>query len=201
MKAWIIVVLALFFCNPASANGPTLLVLGDSLSAAYGIEPQQGWVALLQKKIARQNYDYQVINASISGETTSGGLSRLPALLQQYQPKIVILALGANDGLRGLSSKQMGANLGSMIEQIKTEAATVLLVGIRLPPNYGPVYTQLFNNTFNQLASTQSVIHVPFLLAGIGEDKNLFQQDGLHPTANAQRQILNNIWPSLEPLL
>ncbi len=201
MKAWISFVLALTFCSTVSANNPTLLVLGDSLSAAYGIDPQHGWVALLQKRLDQENHDYQVINASISGETTSGGMSRLPALLQRYQPRVVIIALGANDGLRGLSNKQMHTNLSDMIEQTKIRGAAVLLVGMQLPPNYGPAYTQLFNDTFKQLATIKSVALVPFLLNDIGEDKSLFQADGLHPTAKAQGKILNNIWPNLKLLL
>ncbi len=201
MKAWITVVFTLIFCGSASANSPNLLVLGDSLSAAFGIEQQQGWVALLQNRLDQKNHDYQVINASISGETSSGGLSRLPALLQRYQPSIVILALGANDGLRGLSIKQMRTNLNSIIEQSKRKDAAVLLIGIQLPPNYGPTYTQQFQDTFNQLASSQNVPLVPSLVNGIGENKTMFQQDGLHPTAKAQPTILNNLWPSLELLL
>ncbi len=200
MKAWITFVLALTFCNAVSANSPTLLVLGDSLSAAYGIQPQQGWVALLQKRLDQENHDYKVINASISGETTSGGVSRLPSLLQRYQPYIVILVLGANDGLRGLSIKQIQMNLSRMIEQSKAKDTAVLLVGMQLPPNYGPAYTQQFHDTFKGVASSQNVPLIPFLLDGIGKDKSLFQQDGLHPTAKAQDKILNNIWPNLEPL-
>ena len=201
MKAWITIVFTLIFCGSASANGPNLLVLGDSLSAAFGIEQQQGWVALLQNRLDQKNHDYKVINASISGETTSGGLSRLPALLQRFKPSIVILALGANDGLRGLSIKQMQTNRTSIIEQSKNEAATVLLIGIQPPPNYGPAYTQQFQDTYNQLASSQNVPLVPSLVNGIGENKTMFQQDGLHPTAKAQPTLLNNLWPSLKPLL
>ena len=201
MKVWISLVLTLLFCSPASANSQTLLVIGDSLSAAFGIEQQQGWVALLQSRLHQEAHDYQVINASISGETTSGGLSRLPSLLQDYQPGIVIIALGANDGLRGLSLKQMQANLNSMIAQSKHEGAAVLLVGMQLPPNYGPAYTQLFHDTFNQLSESQNVPLLPFLLQGIGSDKGMFQQDGLHPTAEAQPIILNNVWQSLSQLL
>lgn len=201
MKAWISLVLTLLFCSPASANNQTLLVLGDSLSAAFGIEQQQGWVSLLQKRLQQEARDYQVINASISGETTSGGMSRLPTLLQRHQPRIVIIALGANDGLRGLSLKQMQANLNGMIEQSKQKGAVVLLVGMRLPPNYGPAYTHLFHDTFNQLAAAQKVPLIPFLLDGIGKDKSMFQRDGLHPTAQAQVKILKNIWPSLKDML
>jgi len=201
MKAWITFVLTLTICSSVSANSPTLLVFGDSLSAAFGIEQQQGWGALLQKRLQQKNHDYKVINASISGETTSGGLSRLPALLHRYQPKIVIIALGANDGLRGLSLKQMHVNLNSIIEQSKHKGAAVLLVGMQLPPNYGPAYTKLFHDTFKQLASSQNVPLIPFLLDGIGKDKSMFQQDGLHPTAMAQVKILDNIWIKLQQLL
>ena len=201
MKVWISLVFSLIFCSSVSANSPNLLVLGDSLSAAFGIEQQQGWVALLQKRLDQQNHDYQVINASISGETSSGGLTRLPALLQRYQPSVVIIALGANDGLRGLSVKQMHANLNSMIEHSKQQGATVLLIGMRLPPNYGSAYTRLFHDTFTQLAASQNVALMPFLLDGIGADKSMFQQDGLHPTAKAQAMILDNVWGNLRPLL
>jgi len=201
MKAWTTIVLSLILCSPISANSQTLLILGDSLSAAFGMERQQGWGALLQDRLLQQNRNHKVINASISGETTSGGLSRLPALLHRYQPGIVIIALGANDGLRGLSLEQMQANLSNMAELSKREDATVLMVGIQLPPNYGPVYTQKFRDIFKQVSASQSVALIPSLLDGIGKDKSMFQQDGLHPTAKAQSRILNNIWPTLEPLL
>jgi len=201
MKAWITVVFTLIFCSSASANSPTILIIGDSLSAAFGIEQQQGWGALLQERLLQQDLDYKVINASISGETTSGGLTRLPALLNRYQPWIVILALGANDGLRGLSLRQMRTNLSSITEQSKREGAAVLLVGMQLPPNYGPAYTQTFHDTFKQVATSQNVPLIPFLLDGIGKDKSMFQQDGLHPTAKAQLKILDNIWTKLQQLL
>ncbi len=201
MKVWISIVFSLIFCSPVAANSPTLLILGDSLSAAFGMEQQQGWGALLQKRLLQQNYDYKVINASISGETTSGGLSRLPTLLHRYQPKVVIIALGANDGLRGLSLKQMRANLINMSQQSKHQGAAVLLVGMRLPPNYGTTYTQTFHDSFKQIAAAQHLALVPFLLNGITRDKNMFQQDGLHPTAKAQVKILNTVWPSLKQML
>ncbi len=201
MKVLITLIFSLIFCSPATANSPIVLILGDSLSAAFGMEQQQGWGALLQKRLLQQDDNYKVINASISGETTSGGLSRLPALLHRYQPKVVIIALGANDGLRGLSLKQMRANLVSMSQQSKHQGAAVLLAGMQLPPNYGLAYTQMFHDSFRQVATSQQLALVPFLLNGVSRDKNMFQQDGLHPAAKAQAQILNNIWPSLKPLL
>jgi len=187
---------------PLCAHGQsTLLVLGDSLSAAYGIKEQEGWVALLATRLKTTTPAYQVTNASISGETTAGGLTRLPQLLQEIDPRIVIIALGANDGLRGLSLKDMRHNLRQMIELSQQHGSRVLLVGMELPPNYGPAYSQLFHQSFEQLAEQEKVTYHPFLLAGLGEKKELFQADGLHPVAAAQPQILDNIWSKLETMI
>lgn len=175
--------------------------MGDSLSAAYGIETSQGWAALLQERLRAHGHDEQVVNASISGDTSAQGLTRLPPELARHHPAIVILELGANDGLRGLAVTNMRENLARMIQLCKQAGARVLLVGIYLPPNYGPQYTQAFAAVYPQLARQYHVPLVPFLLAGIAEHRNLMQGDGLHPLASAEPRVLDNVWPLLEPLL
>ena len=177
---------------------PTLLVVGDSLSAAYGIERDAGWVALLAERVAHRA---EVVNASISGETTGGGATRLPELLRQHDPDIVLLELGGNDGLRGLPPSQMSANLEGMIEKSQAAGAQVLLLGIDIPPNYGDAYRQAFTGVFRELADTHEVPLVPFLLEGVALDPELMQDDGIPPTAEAQSRLLDNVWPSLAPLL
>lgn len=181
-----------------SAHSPSLLVMGDSLSAAYGIEREEGWVNLLADRLEGE---VQVINASISGETTSGGLQRFADILGQQQPDIVLIELGGNDGLRGLSPNQMQANLATMIEQSQEADARVLLLGIDIPPNYGQAYRDAFTGVFHSLAEEYDVPLVPFLLEDIALNDALMQSDGIHPTANAQPIILDNVWPALEPLL
>lgn len=181
-----------------SAQSPSLLVMGDSLSAAYGIEREEGWVNLLADRLEDE---VQVINASISGETTSGGLQRFADILGQQQPTIVLLELGGNDGLRGLSPQQMQANLATMIEQSQEAGARVLLLGIDIPPNYGQAYRDAFTGVFHSLAEEYDVPLVPFLLEDIALNEALMQGDGIHPTADAQPIILDNVWPALEPLL
>lgn len=175
--------------------------MGDSLSAAYGLESSQGWVRLLQQRLTADGYDYTVVNASISGETTAGGLTRLPQALRQHKPAIVILELGANDGLRGLPVKLMQQNLGQMIALSSHAGAKVLLVGILLPPNYGPQYTRAFSAVYPALARHYRVPLVPFLLAGVAQDRDRMQADGLHPKAIAEPRVLENVWSKLEPLL
>ncbi|UYO73795.1 arylesterase [Halomonas qinghailakensis] len=177
---------------------PTLLVMGDSLSAAYGIEQELGWVTLLAERL---DGEAQVINASISGETTSGGAQRLANIIGQRQPDIVLLELGGNDGLRGLPPTQMRSNLASMIEQSQQAGADVLLLGIDIPPNYGQAYRDAFTSVFHSLADEYDVPLVPFLLEDIALNEQLMQDDGIHPTAEAQPIILDNVWPALEPLL
>lgn len=177
---------------------PTLLVMGDSLSAAYGIEQEQGWVTLLAERLEGEA---QVVNASISGETTSGGAQRFADIIGQRQPDIVLLELGGNDGLRGLSPTQMRDNLASMIEQSQQAGANVLLLGIDIPPNYGQAYRDAFTGVFRSLAEEYDVPLVPFLLEGVALNDQLMQSDGIHPTAEAQPIILENVWPELEPLL
>jgi len=185
-----------------SANQPyTLLVYGDSLSAAYGISEEQGWVNLLRQKIQQQELPYRVVNGSVSGETSNGGLARLPAMLDSYQPDLVILELGGNDGLRGLPLPTLKANLLAMVELIKDSGAQVLLAGIQIPPNYGPRYTQPFFELFGDIAEQENLPLVPFLIDGIPQQPELMQNDGIHPRAEAQWMIVDNVWPVLQPLL
>lgn len=189
----------LFSATPALAT-QTILVMGDSLSAGYGIRPEQAWPLLLAKKLTEQRLDYNVANLSISGETTAGGLSRLAAALQQHKPAVVIIALGANDGLRGLPLSQMRDHLGRMIDASRQSGARILLVGMRLPPNYG-VYATQFQSSFKELATTRKTGLLEFLLAPVASEIGYFQADKLHPTAEAQPLILNHLWPALRPLL
>ncbi len=179
----------------------SVLVFGDSLSAGYGIAMADSWPALLNERLKSKRLPYQVINMSISGETTAGGRARLATALEQTHPAVVILALGANDGLRGLPIQAMEDNLTAMILAAKKQKARVLLVGIRLPPNYGGNYTQKFEAVYRNLAKHQKISLLPFLLEPIAQDAQYFQADGLHPTAEAQPRILNHVWPSLAPLL
>jgi acyl-CoA thioesterase I len=185
----------------AVASDRTILVFGDSLSAAHGIRPEQGWVALLDARLKAQGYGYEVVNASVSGETSSGGGERLPRALKLHQPGIVILELGANDGLRGLPLAAARDNLAQMVGLAQASGARVLLVGIRLPPNYGSRYANDFARVFPDLANQYHLPLVPFLLAGVALDPELMQEDGLHPNARAQPQLLDNVWPYLKPLL
>lgn len=175
--------------------------MGDSLSAAYGIETSQGWVALLAKRLDSGGYDYRVVNASVSGDTSAQGLTRLPLELKRHRPVIVILELGANDGLRGLSITAMRENLAHMIQLAEKAGARVVLVGIYLPPNYGPEYTQKFAAVYPQLARRYHLPLVPFLLAGVAKHRAQMQAGGLHPLAIAEPQVLDNVWPVLQPLL
>ena len=175
--------------------------MGDSLSAGYRLRASESWVALLEKRLNTEHLPHRVINASISGETSSGGLNRLPQVLHKHQPEIVIIELGANDGLRGLPLSLIRKNLQGMITAAQQNDADVLLVGMRLPPNYGPRYTQGFAQTFTELARQYKTGLVPFLLQGVATQASLMQSDGLHPTAAAQSRILNTVWPHLLPLL
>lgn len=179
----------------------TILVMGDSLSAAHGISPQEGWVNLLRNRLKDQQLPYEVINLSTSGDTSSNGLSKLPAALQQYKPAIVIIALGSNDGLRGLSVVALENNLSRMIALSKYANAKVLLLGAMIPLNYGPVYREKFEKVFTELASTHHVPLLPFLLENVALKPELMQDDGFHPTAAAQPIILENVWPYLLKVL
>ncbi|MGD8567143.1 MAG: arylesterase [Gammaproteobacteria bacterium] len=187
--------------NTAGDKTPVILILGDSLSAAYGIERSNGWVNLLQQRLSNNQYSYHVVNASISGETTQGGLQRLPALLTKHQPALVILELGGNDGLRGLDIEMIKSNLQSMISRVISTHTRVLLLGIHLPPNYGKAYTDRFAQIYVDLGKHNKIPVVPFLLAGIATDEDLMQRDDIHPTAEAQALVLKNVWSKLEPLL
>jgi acyl-CoA thioesterase-1 len=179
----------------------TVLVVGDSLSAEYGIARGSGWVALLEQKLKAQRIDARIVNASISGETTSGGRTRLPALLQQHKPSLVVLELGANDGLRGLPVPAAEDNLRTMISLAQKNQAKVLLVGMRMPPNYGRAYTDRFAGMFKELSAELKVPLVPFMLDGVALEPANFQADRLHPLATAHPIILNNIWPQFAPLI
>jgi acyl-CoA thioesterase-1 len=186
----------------AAAAAPTaILVLGDSLSAEYGLPRDAGWVRLLADRIAKEGAQYSVVNASISGETTSGGRSRLPQLLEQHRPAIVVLQLGGNDGLRGLPLAAMRENLAAMISASRASGAQVLLVGMRIPPNYGRDYAERFAAVYTQLARDEKLPLVPFLLDGFAEDLTYFQADRIHPSERAQPRMLETVWPRLAPLL
>ncbi|MEO7728453.1 MAG: arylesterase [Burkholderiales bacterium] len=182
----------------ATAN---ILVFGDSISAGYGLARDQGWVDLLRARLARERFDYKVINASVSGETTTGGKARLSAALSQFQPHIVIIELGGNDGLRGGRLDTMRDNLSAMIADCRRHNSRILLVGMQVPPNYGNDYREKFRLVYDTLAKTQRVPQVSFLFEGFGDDRSLFQPDGIHPTAAAQGKLLDNVWPQLRPLL
>src|SRR5699024_5032134 len=195
---WLLLVVVLAVSPLYAAKRPTVLIMGDSLSAAYGIEQGAGWVSLLHKRLEGKA---EVVNASISGETTAGGATRLPGLLRQHAPDIVLLELGGNDGLRGLSPQQMRDNLGAMIEASQAAGAQVLLVGIDIPPNYGEAYRNAFTGVYRQLAEKYDLALVPFLLEGVALDPALMQDDGIHPTAAAQPRLLETVWSKLAALL
>ncbi|WP_296126968.1 arylesterase [Pseudomonas sp. Ga0074129] len=201
MRAWLIgTALSLLLCG-SSAFAGTLLVVGDSISAAFGMDTRQGWVALLEKRLDEQGFDHQVVNASISGDTSAGGAARLPALLAEHQPELVIIELGGNDGLRGQPPAQLQQNLAAMVQQSQKVGAKVLILGMQLPPNYGVRYTTAFADVFPKVANETGSALVPFVLEGIGGVPSMMQSDGIHPTAEAQPRLLDNVWPMLKPLL
>ena len=185
----------------SQGNLPVLLVLGDSLSAEYGISRGEGWVSLLERRVNERGPTWQVFNASISGETTAGGLSRLPDLLQQKKPQIVIIELGANDALRGLALSSSEKNLRTMVQLSLKAKAKVLLLGMRIPSNYGATYSKQFASMYSSIATTERISIVPFFLKGVAEKPELFQADRLHPRAEAQAILLQNVWGKLAPLL
>jgi len=187
--------------NAAGASERTILVLGDSLSAGYGIKPAQGWVALLEQRLHDQGYGYRVVNASVSGETSGGGLQRLPRALELHQPAVVVVELGSNDGLRGLSVPLIRDNVTRIVADSKKAGAQVLLVGMMLPPNYGARYTKDFMKMYGDIATGSKVALVPFLLQSVALKPELMQADGLHPTAPAQPALLDTVWPRLKPML
>lgn len=186
----------------AQASQNTLMVFGDSLSAAHGVQTGEAWVALLRDRLDEEGLDqWQVVNASIGGETTDGGLRRLPELLDENEPSIVIIELGGNDGLRGFPPNVIRQNLSSMIEQVHEAGARALLVGMQIPPNYGQRYTRAFADIYPELAEEHETELVPFFLEGVYDQEGMMQADDIHPTAKAQDQLLNNVWPVLEPML
>ncbi len=201
MRVFWIGLLMLLTMAMQGASAATLLVLGDSISAGFGLDTRLGWVNLLQQRLNAQGLDYQVVNTSISGDTSAGGLARLGPLLSEHQPTLVLVELGGNDGLRGQPSAQLQQNLAAIIQQSQASGARVLLLGMQLPPNYGARYNQLFMQVYTQLAASEKIALVPFFLKGVGGVPALMQGDGIHPTAAAQPQLLDNIWPQLQPLL
>ena len=193
--------LALAASGSAYSAPKTVLVVGDSLSAEYGLVRGSGWVALLEQRLKAARLDARIVNASISGDTTSGGRARLPALLARHHPSVVVLELGANDGLRGLPVKSAQTNLRDMVAMSEQAHAKVLLVGMRMPPNYGHAYTERFAGMYTDLSKEEKVPLVPFMLDGVAQEPANFQADRLHPLASAHPTILNNIWPQLAPLI
>lgn len=196
----LLLVTTFFFTTTAAANQPTILVMGDSLSAGYGIKLEEGWVSLLQQDLS-QKQQAKIINASVSGETTSGGLTRLPALLSKHKPDVVIIELGGNDGLRGQPLKIMQENLQAMITASQNAGAKVILAGMQIPTNYGSRYTKQFKEIYPTLAEKNKIYLIPFLLEGIATHSELIQKDGIHPTAEAQPLLLKNVLPVLLPIL
>lgn len=206
MRAWWVRSAAalLLFAQVLWAQGAiagNVLVVGDSISAAFGMDTRQGWVALLEKRLAEGGFTQQVVNASISGDTSAGGLARLPTLLAQHQPELVIIELGGNDGLRGQAPGQLQQNLAGMVQQSQKAGAKVLILGMRLPPNYGQRYTTAFAEVFPKVAEEYGAALVPFMLEGVAGVPSMMQSDGIHPTTAAQPRLLDNVWPTLKPLL
>jgi acyl-CoA thioesterase-1 len=185
----------------ALADSSVLLVMGDSLSAAYGMATDQGWVSLLQRRLHERRFDYRVVNASISGETTGGGLGRLPRMLDEHRPEVVIIELGANDGLRAIPPDQIRRNLVRMVEMSQKQGAEVLLVGVPIPANYGAAFRRLYDDQFEAVSRRTGTRLLPSLLTGVADRPQLMQQDGLHPNARAQPSLLDRVWAELEPLL
>jgi len=196
-----VIPLAAHAANTPEAAKPVIVVLGDSISAEYGLPRDTGWVALMRQRLASERIDYSVANASISGDTTSGGRARMPELMQRLKPSIVVVELGANDALRGVPLSTTEDNLRTIIEEAQQGHAKVVLIGMYVPPNYGPDYTQKFHGLYGQLSKEFHVPLVPFLLAGIADKPEMFQADQMHPTQQAQPVLLNNVWPTLKPLL
>jgi acyl-CoA thioesterase-1 len=202
VKRFFVLLILIFTGLPANADAPAILVFGDSISAGYGLaHVEQGWVGMLRAKLKDEGYGYQVVNASVTGETTAGGLARLPRALALHHPRVVILELGGNDGLRALPIDQMRSNLGKMVDLAVDSGAQVLLLGMRIPPNYGPEFTEKFFAVFADVARDKKTPLVPFLLNDIALSPNLMQADGVHPNELGQPKLLDNVWPRLRPLL
>ena len=203
-KGWLLAALAAILAMQAAAAAPaqrTVLVFGDSLSAGYGMAAKQGWVALLGERLAARKPGWRVVNASVSGETTAGGASRIAKVLERAQPDVVVIELGANDGLRGLPLQQTRRNLEKMVQAAEAAGAEVLLVGMRMPPNLGRAYTEGFEANFRKVAKDEGVALLPFLLEPIAADPGAFQADDMHPTAAVQPELLDHVWKALAPLL
>ncbi len=203
-RAWfIIIVFAIFGVSRAAvgAGEKPVLVVGDSLSAGYGISVEESWPSLLQQRLQERGYGHQVVNASISGDTTRGGARRLGPLITKHDPGVVLIALGANDGLRGIEITEIRKNLARMIDSAKVIGASVVLVKVRIPPNYGPNYTESFEDVFDNLGGDDEVLYAPFMLERFATNRNAFQQDRLHPTAEVQPQILDTLWPTITKAL
>ncbi len=202
MNIWKKIAALILLCllaMPASARN--ILLVGDSISAAFGLEIDQGWVRLLEQRLAEEDLPYAVVNASVSGDTTAGGLARLPALLAEVEPELVVIELGGNDGLRALPVTNMQQNLSAMVALSREAGAEVILLGMRIPPNYGPRYSKAFEQAFVAVAEEHGVPLVPFLLEGVGGVKGMMQSDGVHPTAAAQPLLLDNAWPAIKQAL
>ena len=201
MRAWRITAMVTLLLWAQGAAAGTLLVLGDSISAAFGLDTRQGWVGLLEQRLAAEGFDYQVVNASVSGDTSAGGLARLPTLLAEHRPDLLIVELGGNDGLRGQPPAQLQQNLAAIIQSARESGARVLLLGMQLPPNYGARYNALFSQVYADVAGAAQVPLLGFFLDGVGGVPALMQGDGIHPNAAAQPRLLDNLWPQLKPLL
>ncbi len=205
LRRFLLLLLLIVSVGPVThADGveaPRLLVLGDSLSAGYGIDRATGWVELLRARLEEEGYPHRVVNASISGDTSRGGRERLPKLLERHRPTVVVIELGGNDGLRGIGAEELTANLAAMVETARGAGARILLVGMRLPPNYGPTFTERFHAVYQEVADAHGTARVPFLLEGVALRAEWMQPDGLHPRAEGQPTMLENIWPELQPLL
>jgi acyl-CoA thioesterase I len=202
MLARLVLVILLALSSPATgAPALVILVVGDSISAGYGLAPGEVWVTLLESRLRTQRYPHRVVNASISGDTTAGGRARLPALLKEHKPAVVVVELGGNDALRGQPVASTRANLDAMVSAAQAAGAKVVVVGMKLPPNYGGAYVREFDRLFVDVASSRRAAVVPYLFEGFGEDLALFQSDMIHPTAKAQQKMLDVVWPVLQPLL
>lgn len=201
MRVWFLSAGLALMCMVQNAAAGTVLIVGDSISAAFGLDTRQGWVSLLEQRLKAEGFDDKVVNASISGDTSAGGLARLPTLLAAHKPDLVVLELGGNDGLRGQPPTQLQQNLAAMIDSSRASGAKVLLLGMQLPPNYGRRYTEAFSKVYDTLAEEKKVPLVPFFLKDVGGVPGMMQGDGLHPSVAAQGKLLENVWPALKPLL
>ena len=201
MRVWFLSAGLALMCMAQNAAAGTVLIVGDSISAGFGLDTRKGWVALLEQRLKQEGFDDKVVNASISGDTSAGGLARLPAALATHKPDVVVIELGGNDGLRGQPPAQLQQNLASMIQQSRDSGAKVLLLGMQSPPNYGKRYVEAFAKVFGDVAQKEKVPFVPFFLEGVGGHPELMQADGLHPAVAAQDKLLENVWPTLKPLL